>query len=126
MGIRITVHSCGDNGTVSTTENIHNVIDKMIYLTAKLTERFASDIVYDIASLESAMQTKNKIDHLLFFRENGVETIPTKRLDVERYEGILTNFIPIQTWRLTHDPDTMETKFIRVTVYKDIFGRFDV
>ena len=118
MSLKITTYSCDDKGTISKTANVCDVIDKMIRLTAKLTERYASDIVYDIAGLESAVQTGNRIDHLLFFRENGVETRKTEKLTESEYDVLLFNFTPIQVWRLTHDPIEMETKLIRVHVYK--------
>lgn len=120
MSIKITTYSCNDKGTVSKTSNISDVIDKMIRLTAKLTERYASDIVYDIAGLESALQTGNRIDLLLFFRENGVETRKTENFNEHEYDVLLFNFTPIQVWRLTHDPIEMETKLIRVQIYKDL------
>ena len=48
---KITNYSCYDDYTVtSNTENVSNVVDKLIRLTAKITERFASDIYYDINS----------------------------------------------------------------------------
>ena len=118
MKINITNYSCCDEGIVSKTGNISSIIDKLIRLAAKLTERFASDIVYDIAGLESAMQTKTPLDHLLFFRECGVETRKTEKFDVRQYDSLFSNFQIIQVWRLTHDPVTMETKLIRVDVHK--------
>lgn len=74
MEIKITNYSCYDNGIVSETENVCNVIDKMIQLAAKVTERWASDIVYDINELTDAIKNKESIDKVLFFRENGVTT----------------------------------------------------
>lgn len=119
MEIKITNYSCYDNGIVSETENVCNIIDKMIQLAAKVTERWASDIVYDINELTDAIKNKESIDKVLFFRENGVTTRETNKLTAERYDGLLYCFTPIQTWRLTHNPDTMETKLIRVNVRKE-------
>ena len=95
------------------------IIDKMIQLAAKVTERWASDIVYDINELTDAIKNKESIDKVLFFRENGVTTRETNKLTAERYNGLLCCFTPIQTWRLTYNSDTMETKLIRVNVRKD-------
>ena len=119
MEIKITNYSCYDNGIVSETENVCNIIDKMIRLTAKVTERWASDIVYDINELTDAIKNKKSIDNVLFFRENGVITMETNKLTVERYNDLLCCFTPIQIWRLTHNPDTMETRLIRVSVRKE-------
>lgn len=119
MKIKITNFSLCDKGIVSNTENISSIVDKMIRLAAKLTERYASDIVYDIVDLSNAVKEEKPLDHLLFFRENGVETRETETFDVEKYDCLLFNFQIIQTWRLTHNPETMETKLIRVDVRKD-------
>lgn len=119
MKIKITTFKCDDNGIVSYSENVSDIIDKMIQLAAKVTERWASDIVYDINELTDAIKNKESIDKILFFRENGVTTRETNKLTAERYDGLLYCFTPIQTWRLTHNPDTMETKLIRVNVRKE-------
>lgn len=118
MEIKISNYILGDKGIVSETENVSSVIDKMIRLAAKLTENYASDIFYDIADLNNAVREKKPLDNLLFFRENGVTTIETTDLDADMYKTLLRNFTPIQTWRLTHDPETTETKLIRVDVRK--------
>ena len=119
MEIKITNYSCYDNGIVSETENICNIIDKMIRLAAKVTERWASDIVYDINELTDAIKNKESIDEIIFFRENGVITMETNKLTAERYNNLLCCFTPIQIWRLTHNPSTMETRLIRVNVRKE-------
>lgn len=119
MEIKITNYSCYNNGIVSETENISNIMDKMVRLAAKLTERYAGDIYYDMLKLNNAINEKEQLDNLFFFRENGVTTRETKKLTAERYDGLLCCFTPIQTWRLTHNPDTMETKLIRVNVRKE-------
>ena len=119
--IKITNYSCNDNGTISFSENISNVIDKMIRLTAKLTECYASDIVYDIENLNDAVKGKETYDCLLFFRECGVTACNTEKFDVNTYDRFYNNFNSIQIWRLTHDPSEMETKLIRVNVRKEGF-----
>lgn len=119
--IKITNHSCYDKGVTSNTENISNVIDKMIRITAKVTELYASDIVYDIEGLNDAVKNGKALDHLLFFRECGVTTRMTERFGADDYDALLVCFTPIQIWRLTHDPSTMETKLIRVDVRKEGF-----
>ena len=121
--IKISNHSCYDNGITSDTENISSIIDKLIRLTAKLTENYASDIIYDIKALCSSVETGTEIDNLLFFRENGVTTRETKDFNVDAYKTLLFNFTPIQIWRLTHNPSTMETKLIRVSIYNEYAWR---
>lgn len=119
MEIKITNYSCYDNGIVSETENISNIMDKMVRLAAKLTERYAGDIYYDMLKLNNAINEKEQLDNLFFFHKNGVTTSETNKLTAERYNGLLCCFTPIQTWRLTYNSDTMETKLIRVNVRKD-------
>lgn len=119
MKIRIMNHSVFDKGTTSETENISNVIDKMIRLTAKLTEHYASDIIYDIKDLNAAVENGNTLDRLLFFREHGITTRQTEDFNADEYNVLLFNFTPIQIWRLTHNPSTTETKLIRVDLYKE-------
>lgn len=104
-------YSCYDNYTVkSKTENVSNVVDKMIRITAKTTESFASDIYYDIRALYKAINKKEKLDRILFFREGGVTAVTTP---IEYYESDY-----IQTWHLTHDPETCTTILKRVSVVK--------
>lgn len=121
MTIKISNHSCYDNGITSRTENVSNIIDKMVRLAAKCTENYASDIVYDAIALEAAIKAKEQFDRILFFRENGVTAWQTEMFDVLAYDSILFNWTPIQTWRLTHNPTTMETKLIRVNISKSYF-----
>ena len=120
MSIEITKYAINDSYTVrSNTDNISSVIDKMIRLSAKLTERFASDIVYDLEFLNDAVKNGKHYDKILFFRENGVATWPVSGLDEDRYDMLLFNFTPIQTWRLIHDPEIMLTKLERVEIFKN-------
>lgn len=119
MGIKITNYALGDNGVVSETENISNIIDKMIRIAAKITCRFASDIVYDINDLNKAVEEGKPLDRLLFFRENGVTTTEVKWFDESKYNSLFNCFTPIQIWRLTHSPSMMETRLVRVSVSKE-------
>lgn len=118
MQIKINNHSCCDEGIISKGTNISYTIDHLIHLAAKLTERYASDIIYDIADLNDAVKQKTELDFMLFFYEQGIVTRKTKDFTVETYDGILACITPIQIWRLTHDPATTETKLIRIDVHK--------
>lgn len=107
----ISDYSCYDNYTVkSKTENVSNIVDKMIRITAKTTESFASDIYYDIRALYQAINKKEKFDRILFFRECGVTAVTEL---IEYYESDY-----IQTWHLTHDPETCTTILKRVSIVK--------
>lgn len=118
--MKISNYAIGDKGITSNTENISSIIDKLIRITAKTTEYYASDIIYDIESLNDAVKHGTELDVLLFFREHGVTTRGAKDFNDEAYDCILWNFTPIQVWRLTHNPSTMETKLIRVSIRKGI------
>ena len=120
MTIKITNFSCNDNGTVSYSENVSNVIDKLIRLTAKLTECYASDIIYDIETLNDAVKEGKPLDRLLFFRECGVTTYRMETFDAETFDRFSRSFAFIQVWHLTHDPSEKETKLIRVSIRKGI------
>lgn len=120
--LKITNHSCYDDYTVtSNTENISDVVDKMIRLAAKITERFASDIYYDIKSLYNSLEEHEPYDRVLFFRESGVWTVSVEEID--------RAFEHIQAWRLTHNPENMITTLVRVNIktergrYEDISSR---
>ena len=117
--IKIYNHSINDQGTVSRSDNISSIIDKMIRLTAKLTECYGSDIIYDIDNLRDAVDNGIEYDALLFFRECGVTTKATEDFSAEDYSTFLFNFTPIQVWRLTHNPKSMETKLIRVNIHTE-------
>lgn len=110
--IKIVKYSSYDDYTVtSNTENISDVIDKLVRLTAKITERYASDIYYDIKSLYHCLEEHEPYDRVLFFRETGVWT-----MDYEEVDRVLEH---IQVWRLSHDPENMITTLIRVGVRKE-------
>ena len=116
--MKITDYSCYDNYTVkSETENISSVVDKLIRLAAKITESYASDIVYDINALTAFIEEKYPHDKILFFRESGVSTYNTEMVEKDN-RGILCSD-SIQTWRLTYDPETTTTVLKRVTLRKE-------
>lgn len=119
--MKISNYAIDDKGTTSNTENISNIIDKLIRITAKITECYASDITYDIENLNDAVKHGTELDVLLFFREHGVTTRGARDFNDEAYDWVLFSCTPIQVWRLTHNPSTMETKLIRVSIRKEGF-----
>lgn len=110
--LKIVNYSSYNNYTVmSNTENISSIVDKMIRLSAKITEKFAGDIYYDIKSITNAVEEHEPYDRVLFFRESGVWTVSVEDLDAP--------IDHIQAWRLTHDPESTTTVLIRVGVRKE-------
>ena len=105
-------YSCYDNYTVvADTENISSIVDKLIRLTAKITEQYAGDIIYDINTLRNNMANHKAYDKVLFFRESGVWVV-----DVEKLEHYIADSEDIQAWRLTFDPSTVTTTLIRISI----------
>lgn len=110
--IKITNYSYYDDYTVtSDTENISNVVDKLIRLAAKITEKYAGDIYYDIKSLYRCLEEHELYDRVLYFSEDGVWTVSHNKMSAYVDH--------IQAWRLTHDPETMITTLIRVTIREE-------
>lgn len=94
---------------LSKTENVSNVVDKMIRLTAEITEHYASDIYYDIRALYKAINQKVNLDRVLFFRLDGVTSYEVPI--TYPYFGISES---IQAWRLIHNTKTCTTILQRV------------
>ena len=110
--LKIVKYSSYDDYTVtSNTENISDVVDKLVRLAAKITERYASDIYYDIKSLYNSLEEHEPYDRVLFFRESGVWTVSVEDLN--------TYVEHIQAWKLTHDPENMITTLVRVDGRKE-------
>ena len=66
-----------------------------------------------------AVKNGNELDKVLFFRECGVAIRKPESVTATDYDFLLSNWTPIQIWRLTHNPSTMETKLIRVRISKE-------
>ena len=116
--MKITDYSCYDNYTVmSVTENISNIIDKLIRLTTKITESYAGDIVYDINTLNSYIEERYPYDKIFFFREHGVATFNTEMVEKDNRRILCDDYI--QTWRLIYDPKTTATMLKRVELRKE-------
>lgn len=116
--MKITNYSYYDNYTVmSDTENISDVVDKLIRLTAKITGRYAGDIYYEIKLLYRCLEEHESYDRVLFFRENGVGAVRVEYLTTP--VEFITPVEYIQAWRLTHDPETMTTTLTRVTIREE-------
>lgn len=113
-------YSCYDQYTTkSTTDNVSNVLDRLLRVTTKITERFASDILGAIETFECNRLDHLKYDRIFLFREDGVDSYELKTDDkgdecILCREHKFQGHEDIQTWRLTYTPETNETIFIRV------------
>jgi hypothetical protein len=93
-------YSMYDNYTVATKgRNVSTIIDKLIRLTAKITEQYASDIVYDINSLNDALEDRRPFMRYLAFREGGVSSYTEDNIQQFDVCGEV-----IQWWKLSYDP----------------------
>ena len=112
---RIKPYSSYDNYTVaSVTDNISGIIDKLIRITAKVTEQFAGDIWYDIRTLIAAKEERRDLDEVLIFRECGISAYPVTETD-EGYCVVNGGHLScIQCWQLRYDPERNSTVLSRV------------
>lgn len=100
MKFDIKSYSSFDNYTVkSIGNNASSVYDKLLRLTTKLTERYASDILYLIPSVDKAMEDDRDIDIVVMFREDGVSWKSVAEDAVETDAGVTY----LQCWRLSID-----------------------
>lgn len=86
-------------------ENYSTIFDRLIRLTAKLTEAYAGDIYYELSEIERLIERNQPFDWILCFREYGVNSY--WRETVEECAPYKLSAIgeSIQTWELTYTPD---------------------
>ena len=90
-------------------ESWHFVADKLIRQTAKVTERHATDIFYDLQWMKEHMD--QDFDQLIMIRELGTWMRPVNNEIVE-LDPI--NGMPLQCWRVQSNGEEMWTE--RVTL----------
>lgn len=99
---------------VTETSNVSTITDKLIRLSAKLTESYAGDIVYHINALKESVEQRKPMDVLLFFREQGVTLrqtgcmVDADNLSEER----------LQTWRLKVEPNPDSINLIKTSLIR--------
>ena len=86
-------------------ENYSTIFDRLIRLTAKLTESYAGDIYYELCEIERLIERNQPFDWILCFREYGVNSY--WRETVEECAPYKLSAIgeSIQTWELVYTPD---------------------
>ncbi len=84
---------CGDN--------VSTVLDAALRVTGKVTEHYASDILYDLDGFREAVKEKRPWHGLLMFREDGVGL---KMLEEDRTVQIEDGTLYLQYWTLDYDP----------------------
>jgi hypothetical protein len=84
--------------------NYSDIMDKLIRLTAKITEHYASDIFYDLKSIDDHIRRGEEFHLLLVFREYGVNSYVLKYDDFFFYPGWFSE--EIQDWVFDYVPGT--------------------
>lgn len=93
-------------------ENVTAIVDKVLRKTTQITEIFASDILFELRDYNNAVENKVPYDRLLGFRENGVTAyLPDETDD---FSLKLRDLNVLQFWRLSYDPVSEESVFIRL------------
>ena len=94
--------------------NPSSIITKMIHLTGRLCEYYASDIVFEAVNFRNAVERHKPYRKYLFFREQGVEAFEPN--EVEYIQG--TDYI--QAWELRFNPHGEGTQtFQRICVRQE-------
>ena len=106
--MKITKYSCDNDYRYyvqSIGGNHSTIFDRLIRLTAKLTEAYAGDIYYELGEIEKLIERSQPFDWILCFREYGVDSY--WRETVEECAPYKLSAIgeSIQIWELTYTPD---------------------
>ena len=86
-------------------ENHSTIFDKLIRLTAKLTESYAGDIYYELSEIEKLIERSQPFDRILCFRECGVNSCWRETVEEYDLRELSTIRESIQTWELVYTPD---------------------
>ncbi len=97
---------CGDN--------VSDVLDAILRVTTKITEHYASDILYNLDSFRDAVKSKMPWHGLLMFREGGVAL---KLLEEDRTVSLFDGTMYQQYWTLDYEPGKTAV-FKRVSLSK--------
>lgn len=100
---RIRNHSTYDNYTFqSCGDNVSDVIDAVLRKTVKITEHYASDILYHLDSFRDAVKKKESWKGLLLFRESGVSLKGITDGEVGETVEVFDISMYLQFWHLEY------------------------
>ena len=85
--------------------NYSSIFDRLIRLTAKLTENYAGDIYYELGEIEKLIERSQPFDRILYFREGGVNSYWRETVEECSPRELSDSSIAIQTWELIYEPD---------------------
>lgn len=124
MSLTVSIHDYCDNArsrvSACGTDNVSSIVDKLIRIAAKVTEYYASDVVFYINDLNKAVEERQEMDVVLVFREGGVSMMERSCIlnDPSCYAGTISD--GIQFWCLKRtklENGTFDTELKRVSVY---------
>lgn len=85
--------------------NHSTIFDRLIRLTAKLTESYAGDIYYDLSEIEKLIERSQPFDRILYFREDGVSSYWRETVEECTPHNLSATGSAIQSWELIYEPD---------------------
>lgn len=98
-------------------DNVSDIIDRMVRLAAKITESYASDIIYWCDKLKEVIETHDTLTCTLNFREGGIDLYKQAQMEnPDTLRSILAS--GIQQWMLTvnWENDVPVTELMRVRI----------
>ena len=106
--MKITKYSCDNDYRYyvqSIGGNHSTIFDRLIRLTAKLTENYAGDIYYELSEIEKLIERSQPFDRILCFCECAVYSCWRKTVEECAPNELSAIGESIQTWELTYTPD---------------------
>lgn len=85
--------------------NHSTIFDRLIRLTAKLTESYAGDIYYELGEIEKLIERSQPFDQILYFREDGVNSYWRETVEECSPYDLSATGSAIQSWELIYEPD---------------------
>lgn len=110
--MKITKYSCDNDYRYyvqSIGGNYSTIFDRLIRLTAKLTENYAGDIYYELGEIEKFIERSQPFDRIIAFREDGVNSYRREIVEECAPNELYDFGSAIQTWELTYTPDLEST-----------------
>lgn len=86
-------------------ENYSTIFDRLIRLTAKLTEAYAGDIYYELSEIEKLIERSQPFNRIIAFREDGVNSYWRETVEKCAPNELYDFGSAIQTWELVYTPD---------------------
>lgn len=106
--MKITKYSCDNDYrhyVQSIGGNHSTIFDRLIRLTAKLTENYAGDIYYELGEIEKFIERSQPFNRIIAFRENGVYSYWRETVEECAPNELYDSGSVIQTWELIYEPD---------------------